>query len=284
MALPSPVQRLRDSLWGQDTGYYMPEGEFVGFGPEDFGTYYFPHASLSLGIGDVSLFESSPLISTLAEPTGYYQDVQIVETPSVPAEIDRRDQPSEPEDVQPMSWFDYWENQATGLGYPPAGTPGALLQPGFLNDPTNTPIASTPQQFPEDNDVGFLSDISDNTIYQGVDAALGGILPGGVPLGGAGLGGVPGVVTWAQAPTAPPPPNVVPFPTQPGVAPVACGTDDPMKGMVYKKVCGSYKWVKQKRRRRKKLVSQSDAQGLSTLIAILGNGKATQAWIATHCS
>ncbi len=115
-------------------------------------------------------------------------------------------------------------------------------------------------------------------IYDTVDRNIGGWLPGG-PVDP--FNNPPPVVgpVYQNAPVA------VPGPVQPSM-PVQVQTGgcavDPMKGMVWKKHCGTWRWVKQSRRRRRKLVSQSDAQGLSTLIAILGNGKATQAWIATH--
>jgi len=65
------------------------------------------------------------------------------------------------------------------------------------------------------------------------------------------------------------------IPDQPSAG--ACGGNP-----VYKKVCGSYRWVFPRRRRRKQLVTKSDAQGLATLKGILGNGKAMDTWIATH--
>lgn len=43
------------------------------------------------------------------------------------------------------------------------------------------------------------------------------------------------------------------------------------KGMVYKKVCGQYKWVKQKRRRRRKLLTDSDYNGLLKLQTLKNN-------------
>ncbi len=51
---------------------------------------------------------------------------------------------------------------------------------------------------------------------------------------------------------------------------------------VYKKVCGTYKWVVPKRRRRKALVTQGDLKGLAALKGVLGGGKAFETWIATH--
>ena len=63
-------------------------------------------------------------------------------------------------------------------------------------------------------------------------------------------------------------------------APAAtCGGASP----VYKKVCGQYKWVQPKRRRRKRLATQGDLKDLAALKGILGNGKSFEVWIATHC-
>lgn len=51
---------------------------------------------------------------------------------------------------------------------------------------------------------------------------------------------------------------------------------------VYKKVCGQYKWVTPKRRRRKRLATQGDLKDLAALRGILGQGKAFETWIATR--
>lgn len=53
---------------------------------------------------------------------------------------------------------------------------------------------------------------------------------------------------------------------------------------VYKKVCGGYRWVYPKRRRRKQLLTKSDAAGLAQLKGIVGVGKTMSSWIATHPS
>jgi len=128
----------------------------------------------------------------------------------------------------------------------------------------------------EDEDVSILGDI-----YDVVDTTLGGWLPGGVAPGSGHVTGpiyqqpiVPVVVNQTPQVQAP-----VVFPT--GGVQVACD-NDPMKGMVYKKVCGEYRWVKQKYRRRKALVTQSDLKGLAALKGVLGGGKAFETWIATH--
>ena len=64
----------------------------------------------------------------------------------------------------------------------------------------------------------------------------------------------------------------------PSAPAAACGGASP----VYKKVCGEYKWVQPKRRRRKRLATQGDLKDLAALKGILGNGKAFEVWIATH--
>lgn len=51
---------------------------------------------------------------------------------------------------------------------------------------------------------------------------------------------------------------------------------------VWKMVCGQYKWVVPKRRRRRQLITQSDAAGLAKLKGIVGQGKTMEIWIATH--
>lgn len=60
--------------------------------------------------------------------------------------------------------------------------------------------------------------------------------------------------------------------------PTQCGGAAP----VYKKVCGAYKWVFPKRRRRKQLLTNSDAAGLAKLKGLVGVGKTMDCWIATH--
>lgn len=62
-----------------------------------------------------------------------------------------------------------------------------------------------------------------------------------------------------------------------GPPPPECGGS-----AVYKKVCGEYRWVYPRRRRRKQLVTKGDIKGLAALKGVLGNGKAMESWIATH--
>lgn len=53
------------------------------------------------------------------------------------------------------------------------------------------------------------------------------------------------------------------------------------KGMVYKKVCGQYKWVKQKRRRRKVLLTESDYNSLLRIQSLKVNQNMTVALAKT---
>lgn len=57
-----------------------------------------------------------------------------------------------------------------------------------------------------------------------------------------------------------------------------------MKGMVYKKVCGEYRWVKQRRRRRRRLATEGDIKDLAALTGTIGKGQTLKEWIATHPS
>lgn len=156
--------------------------------------------------------------------------------------------------------------------------PGGMAAPEFIAPAPEQPgwgepgYVTVPQVykqeiFPnedEENDVGWITDVY--TIYDAV--VEGGNLPGGAPpqqivqtvVGDPGGGGQPPAVINQGA---------------------ACG-DDPSRGMVYKKVCGQYRWVKQKRRRRKSLATKGDLQDLASLKGILGMGKAMDVWIATH--
>ncbi len=57
--------------------------------------------------------------------------------------------------------------------------------------------------------------------------------------------------------------------------------DDPSKGWVYKKVCGQYKWVKPKRRRRKVLLTESDFDSLLRIQSLKVNQNMTVALAKT---
>ncbi len=228
---------------------------------------------VSVGTGDLPFFQSGAGLSALDAPTGYYQDVADIEA------IDRRDEsPNEVNVAQVDNWFDFYElkNAGTPVIHTPSGTVWSGGVPG-------TPgVASTPP-IVEDEGMGWISDV-----YGAVDEVVfGGALPGGyvAPNPVQNLGGVTGQV-FAQAPVAMPGPVQAQIPPIPTGGPVimsgSCDNNDPYKGYVWKKHCGQYRWIKQTRRRRKQLVTQTDLKGLAALKGVLGGGKAFEVWIATH--
>lgn len=196
-------------------------------------------------------------------------------TSDIPPAIDRRDQPSNPGGLPLQivdNWFDYHSLQGQGVAVQhvsqvpaaPATTPVPVIPP-----PVPGPITT---DFEEETDtMGVLSDI-----YDAVDTSLGGVLPGGVPFGSSPAGAVYQALT-PNAPATSVPQQVIPAGA---AAPGACnhGGASP----VYKKVCGEYKWVYPKKRRRKQLVTQSDIKGLAALKGVVGTGKIMEVWIATH--
>lgn len=76
--------------------------------------------------------------------------------------------------------------------------------------------------------------------------------------------GFPSLQTVGAAPDQ----SVVPFGV-PGVEIISEAKLD--QGLVYKKVCGQYRWVKQKHRRRKKLLTDSDFNALLRIQALKVN-------------
>jgi len=174
-----------------------------------------------------------------------------------------------------LSDQEWYEQMFPGKVYVgPSSSPPPTSLPDIQIAPVPTDILSQgtvgPTIFPtdEDDDMGWISDV-----YDVVDASVGGILPGGVPFGSS----VPGQV-FNQNPVVIDQSTGVSVP----VSQAASCADDPMKGMVYKKVCGQYRWVKVKRRRRRALVTHTDLKGLAALKGVLGGGKAFEVWIATH--
>jgi len=121
--------------------------------------------------------------------------------------------------------------------------------------------------------VGWISDV-----YDVLDASTGGWLPGGVDPGSS----LPGQVYQTLANPAP----TVQVPsTQPPAAPGTPGQsmNDGCGGTwVYKRHCGQWRWVKQRRRRRKRIATQQDVKDIASIKGVLGGGKALETWIATH--
>lgn len=202
---------------------------------------------------------------TLAIPRTGEGVPQLVPTPTgagpneVPAPIDRRDKPLDEEHVRmpnptltATSPEQYAKLKALYPDNPVVFVPG----PAPIQQPTQTPGG-------QDMDLGTLAT---DLIRQ------------------AGTAYINQQFGTAPVPQVTPALNFdVPFvdvipeaPTMSGGG--HCGGASP----VYKKVCGSYKWVTPKRRRRKRLATQSDLKDLAALKGILGNGKAFEVWIATH--
>jgi len=243
---------------------------------------------IPLGLGTVPVQQSSVSVSALDEPVGFYQD------PTEDIEVfDRRDQPLDETATSTVviakDWFEYWALQEQGVAVSPPGT--ALRPPGDLGIVENKypyPSSVSLDTAVENEEMGWLSDTIGD-IYGAADIAAGGWLPGGP----ASPWDNTSIVNWGwQTPGGgAPPPVVLPPPGGPVGPPLppgggynmgACGPEDPMKGMVWKKVCGQYRWVKQKRRRRKALATKGDISQLSALKGVLGTGKAFEVWIATH--
>lgn len=179
-------------------------------------------------------------------------------------------EPPQPEEL-PVSWSD-WLAAGNALPADWNSYPHASDHPdisGVTYEPTTVGIETTGEE-----PLSILGDI-----YDIVDTAVGGWLPGGVAVGGPSPVFQPGSnFNYAS----PPPLNPAIVPAAGTTVAVTPGSTDGMKGMVYKKVCGQYRWVKQSRRRRKNLATKGDLKDLAALKGILGNGKAFEVWIATH--
>lgn len=226
-----------------------------------------PDLDLPVGLGGISVLKPSLVISEVDEGKEW------IESTDVPESVDRRDQPLNEENVA-LSDQEWWEMMFPGVPYvPPVTTvtePAPLPPPPPLPEPDAVLVTG-------EEPVSWIEDV-----YGTVDQALGGILPGGVaptiqPFPAYNIGvptvQVPTPVPGTGGPVLPPPPS-------PPVS--ACSADDPMKGMVWSKRCGVWGWHKKKHRRRKRLATASDIKDLNALQNVFGNGKALQAWIATH--
>lgn len=209
-----------------------------------------------------------------------------------PIEIDLRDKPSDIIELQPdpeevvdlkeemaqtvNNWIDYWNLKNAGVEVYMAGTepPAATTE-----TPSNQPVTidqTTEGLIETEEGMGWFDD--PENVYGWVDKTFfGGELPGGyVP--GTELVGTGGE---APPPGGPPPGSVYSMadPNN-GNGGGACGVPGPKP--VWKCVCGTYKWVLPKRRRRKSLATKGDLKDLAALKGILGQGKSFEVWIATH--
>lgn len=200
----------------------------------------------------------------------------------LPPPIDRRDFPSNEVELLTVPLSD--AEWLIRMGLPPATGPAPTALPTRLQGPiVMVPGTGTRK----DPDELILHEPEESMIHEDIwdwvddnlPGVLRGTLPGGVPWGGAPpLSNQPVIINPGNGGGGGGGGFYPPVP----VGGNACSPDDPMKGMVMKKVCGEYRWVKQKRRRRKKLATKSDLAGLASLKGILGTGKAFEVWIATH--
>jgi len=248
---------------------------------------------LPVGLGGVPILQSGiSLPAPDAElVTLEAQDATEERHEFISDEIDRRDVTSHDPDLQEVSWNPDYAVSAPSLIGAVAKSEDQIwferMFPGVPYVPpqqtVGTPTAQIVQA--EEEDMGWISDTVGD-IYAAVDTSLGGWLPGGVPVGSS----IPGQV-FANQPTPPPgpgptmgPPSTAgTMPPPPTGGPMAGACDeDPWKGYVWKKHCGQWRWVKQKRRRRRAIVTQQDLKGLAALKGVLGQGKSFEVWIATH--
>lgn len=223
-----------------------------GFGTEgNFPIWIPPVWLIDISLGDGWFDDSGGQFSLPGVPP-MGQPTTPGEAPAFPIEVDLRDEPTTQQGgvmQVAVDWFDYWANE--GLRLPPIETVGV----------------AAPAQLVEGSgdDMGWFEDL-----YDVVDESLGGVLPGGVPLGGS-------VALPLTSPSPGGLPATYPTVTQlPGTAPVVSSGR-----MCFKMVNGVWKWVPTRRRRRKRLATPSDIKDLAALKGVLGP-KNLATWIATH--
>ncbi len=210
-----------------------------------------PHLQWDWGRTNVSLgppfgLPQQPGIQVLAEPTGPYQDEPV--PVALPAQTVGDVVMALPAD------FKGWHNAAKGE-YVGVGAGGKLIIktiPANAGGVTvNGDVVIAP---PEEDEVGWIADLGDLVdIYQDY----------------SGQGG-----------TDPQPPAVITTPT----ATVIPGTGGPVAAQcatgaspVWKKVCGVYKWVYPKRKRRRQLLTNRDYDDLLKLQTLKVNANMTAA-------
>lgn len=240
--------------------------------------------NISVGAGSLALETATEIILEVVA------DITAAAEANLPVPLDLRDTPPVQDQLPdtpimfahipiyngffyPQDWVDYW-NLINQGGYSPQviNVPGTALPPGATTG-GGLPTTTGENNDNEEVDVGWFEDA-----YERVDEEFfGGYLPGGAPPGGEGEvtpipipGGLPSVNPVTGAPAVPG--------TMPAGTSGSCGPAHP----VLKWVCGGYRWVYQKRRRRKRLASTSDLKDLAALKGVLGGGKAFEVWIATH--
>ena len=159
---------------------------------------------------------------------------------------------------------------ANGVTYPNLSRAAADDLGRTLRGAPAPVVAPLQQPVEEEENMGWIEDI-----YTTVDdVAFGGALPGGSePWFDRAIQPVTNLVTGS--PTAAPVPASAP--SQGATMPDGCGGT-----LVYKKVCGEWRWVRQRRRRRKRVATERDVKDVAAIKGVLGSGKALELWLATH--
>lgn len=201
---------------------------------------------VSLGKGNVSVQQPSYVVPQV-----------VAETPTTPTttlfpEVDRRDGTQNEEIIQvavvATDWFDYWEKKDAGID---------VLEPGTIVPTTTTVVEPAP----------IIQSTTDTSGSMDLGTILGGVQTAVDIYGQYKAINQPQTVAYQPA-----------LQTLPEVGgSIIDFFTDPTTGAVVpvrkKKPC---------RRRRKRLATKSDLGDLAALKAILGNGEAFKAWIATH--
>lgn len=156
-------------------------------------------------------------------------------------------------------WFDYHKNKGLNPN----------LKPPNWKPPGNVTVATTRSP------IGTPGTTNLPTIT-GTPTKTGGSMDLGDILGTVTKGVIDYQIAKASQPTV----VQAPVPTTPAFNPLSGGvldffTDDTGNVVAVKKPC-------KRRRRRRRLATKSDLGDLAALKAILGNGEAFKAWIATH--
>jgi len=202
--------------------------------------------------------------------------VTVAETLGVPGTIDRRDRPQvQDELLMPDLSHGGFRGKAADWMSSPFYIPG-VSEAGVRYMERNSIITDN-EDDPMDLGLPHWSDIydwADENIFDG--GLPGGTLPPVNPIyygpgnGGGGTPNVPALPAPGNGGGGGGRPPAVSCTTQCGPYPVM------------KRVCGEYRWVLPKKKRRKQLFTQRDAAQLSSLLNIAGNGQLAKAWIATH--
>lgn len=212
-----------------------------------------PRWIVDLSLGD-GWFTGGAQLASLPGVPPLVSEAGVITEDSFPLQIDLRDTPPLQADLpSPMMTQAQIDQYIAVYGFPPY--PGA----------TATAEIVTVDQ---GDNMSWIEDI-----YDIIDTSVGGLLPGGVPVGSSlPTTYLPTTIQPTTIPQVPGAPMPVPTVPQANTNKLYC----------MKFIDGQWKAVKMRRRRRKQLATKGDLQDLAALKGILGTGKAFEVWIATH--